>query len=259
MALYKRGKSGVLWTRFTGPDGRLIRASCKTTDRKLAEQYEAKLKRELWKTQQLGERPRRTWREAVERWVADNLERPSHYDDVLYIRWLDPYLGRCYLDQIDADKIRRIKQNRVNQGLSASAVNKPLQLIRGILRAACYDWNWIDKVPAVKLVKEAQRRIRWLTADEETRLLDELPEHLAEMVRFSLATGLRMSNVTGLEWSQVDLAHRRAWIHPGSGQGPSGDSGTSQCRGGAGLASPSGKTCALVFYLSWRTGAAHQR
>ena len=93
-------------------------------------------------------------------------------------------------------------------------MNKPLQLIRDILRAACYDWNWIDKVPAVKLVKEAQRCIRWLTADEETRLLDELPEHLAEMVRFSLATGLRMSNVTGLEWSQVDLAHRRAWIHP---------------------------------------------
>jgi integrase len=34
------------------------------------------------------------------------------------------------------------------------------------------------------------------------------------MVRFSLETGLRKANVTGLEWSQVDLANRRAWIHP---------------------------------------------
>jgi len=33
------------------------------------------------------------------------------------------------------------------------------------------------------------------------------------MVRFSLATGLRESNVTGLEWSQVDLTRRVAWIH----------------------------------------------
>ena len=41
-----------------------------------------------------------------------------------------------------------------------------------------------------------------------------LPEHLAAMARFSLETGLRRSNVTGLEWSQVDLARRTAWVHP---------------------------------------------
>ena len=34
------------------------------------------------------------------------------------------------------------------------------------------------------------------------------------MAAFSLATGLRASNVTGLQWSQVDLARRLAWIHP---------------------------------------------
>ena len=35
------------------------------------------------------------------------------------------------------------------------------------------------------------------------------------MVRFVLATGLREANVTGLEWSQVDLRRRIAWIHYG--------------------------------------------
>ena len=34
------------------------------------------------------------------------------------------------------------------------------------------------------------------------------------MVEFSLATGLRKANVTGLLWSQVDLEKRVAWIHP---------------------------------------------
>ena len=34
------------------------------------------------------------------------------------------------------------------------------------------------------------------------------------MVTFTLATGLRRSNVTGLLWSQVDLARQVAWIHP---------------------------------------------
>ena len=58
------------------------------------------------------------------------------------------------------------------------------------------------------------RRIRFLTREEAQRLLAELPEHLADMAAFSLATGLRASNVTGLQWSQVDVVRRLAWIHP---------------------------------------------
>lgn len=34
------------------------------------------------------------------------------------------------------------------------------------------------------------------------------------MTGFALAAGLRESNITGLEWSQVDLERRIAWIHP---------------------------------------------
>jgi integrase len=37
---------------------------------------------------------------------------------------------------------------------------------------------------------------------------------LVALVRFSLETGLRQANVTGLQWSQVDLIRRCAWIHP---------------------------------------------
>ena len=44
-------------------------------------------------------------------------------------------------------------------------------------------------------------------------MLSELPDHLAAMARFALATGLREANVVKLEWSQVDLDRRCAWIH----------------------------------------------
>lgn len=50
-----------------------------------------------------------------------------------------------------------------------------------------------------------------LTLALSTKLF--LPSHLVAMVSFSLATGLRESNVTGLEWSQVDLTRRVAWVH----------------------------------------------
>ena len=45
-------------------------------------------------------------------------------------------------------------------------------------------------------------------------LLRELPAHLRDMAAFSLQTGLRAANVTGLTWEQVDLARKLAWIHP---------------------------------------------
>ena len=37
---------------------------------------------------------------------------------------------------------------------------------------------------------------------------------MADMAAFSLSTGLRRANVTGLRWDQVDLDNRRAWVHP---------------------------------------------
>ena len=37
---------------------------------------------------------------------------------------------------------------------------------------------------------------------------------MADMAAFSRATGLRQANVTGLQWSQVDLMRKIAWIHP---------------------------------------------
>lgn len=34
------------------------------------------------------------------------------------------------------------------------------------------------------------------------------------MASFTLATGLRAANVTGLTWDQVNLSRKLAWIHP---------------------------------------------
>jgi integrase len=52
-----------------------------------------------------------------------------------------------------------------------------------------------------------------LTETEVDRLIAELPEHLADMASFSLETGLREANVTSLEWSQIDMPRRVAWVH----------------------------------------------
>ena len=72
----------------------------------------------------------------------------------------------------------------------------------------------LDRAPAVRLLKEPTRRIRFLTHDQPAALLEELPAHLRDMATFTLATGLRAANETGLTWEQGDLDRKVAWVHP---------------------------------------------
>jgi integrase len=212
--LYRRNNSRHWWTRFTAPDGREVRRSTGTEDKKDAEEYEAKLKGDIWRQVRLGDKPKRTWKEAVVRWCTETDHKASHDDDVAHLAWLDRYLGTLTLDQIDNNTLARIAAQRKAEGRSNATVNRTLSVVHAILRRAERQWEWIDRSARIPLLPEPDRRIRWLTRDEADRLLDELPEHLADMMRFSLATGLREANVTGLEWSQVDMTRRVAWIHP---------------------------------------------
>jgi integrase len=98
--------------------------------------------------------------------------------------------------------------------VSNATVNRLLEVVRAVLRKCVNQWEWLDRAPSIRLLKEPTRRIRFLTRAEAQRLLATLPEHLADMAAFSLATGLRRANVTGLQWSQVDLVRRIAWVHP---------------------------------------------
>ena len=61
--------------------------------------------------------------------------------------------------------------------------------------------------------KVENRRIRWLTQQEVNKLMKELPPHLQAMASFTLATGLRESNVTQLKWNEINLDKKHALIH----------------------------------------------
>lgn len=117
-----------------------------------------------------------------------------------------------YLDQIDRDLIDRIGEAKRREA-SRSTANRYLALLRSILRTARDEWEWIERVPRVRLYPEPRKRVRWITREEASRLLCELPPHLADMAAFTLATGLRQSNVSYLRWDQVDMARGVAWIH----------------------------------------------
>lgn len=210
MPIFKR--ESTWWVSFTTPSGERIRRSAKTEEKKLAQEYHDSLKHEAWRVHQLGEKPRRTWQEAVVQWSIEKQDKADYQKDVGKLKWLDQYFGGLYLDSIDKALIDKVKAGKRDEA-SASTANRYLALIRAILRMARDDWEWIDKVPHIKLFKEPQIRVRWLTPEEALRLLKELPQHLNAMARFSLSTGLRQRNVSYLRWDQVNLDLEIAWIH----------------------------------------------
>jgi integrase len=148
------------------------------------------------------------------RWLKESGHKATLGQDKSHLRWLDAHLGGKYLDMISRSVIDRITDAKLAEGVSNATVNRPLEIVRAILRRCVNDWEWLDRAPQVRMLKEPTRRVRFLARHEAQRLLTMLPEHLAAMAAFSLATGLRRANVTGLQWSQVDLVRRLAWIHP---------------------------------------------
>ena len=212
MSLYRR--QTIWWVRFTTPDGERVRRSTGTADKRQAQEFHDTLRAKIWKVQKLGEKPRRKWEEAVVRWMKVKAHKASLADDKMHLRWLDGHLRDKYLDEINRDLIDRLVEARLKEGVSNATVNRLLQILRSVLRMAAREWEWLDRYPAIRLLPEPKRRVRWLTRKEAERLLSELPEHLKEMARFSLATGLRQRNVADLEWTQVAMERRVAWIHP---------------------------------------------
>ncbi len=212
MSLRKRG--GIWWIDFVAANGQRVRQSTGTANRSLAQEFHDKVKAESWRIAKLGEKPRRTWNDAVVRWLKESGHKATLKMDKLHLRWLDPFLGGKSLDEISRSLVDRITDARLAEGLSNASVNRTLEIVRAILRKCVNSWEWLDRAPQVRMLKEPTRRVRFITRQEAERLLSVLPEHMAEMAAFSLATGLRKANVTGLLWTQVDLVRRLAWIHP---------------------------------------------
>src|SRR5262245_18884692 len=64
----------------------------------------------------------------------------------------------------------------------------------------------VNPVKAVKLFKENNQRVRFLTDDEETALRDAIGEEEWPMAAVAIHTGLRQAEQFKLRWEHVDFA-----------------------------------------------------
>src|SRR5688572_26772175 len=101
--IHRRGDSPYWWIDVVLPNGRRIRQSSGTKDRQEAETLIAKLKHDAFRESQFGQKPRRSWQEAVVRYLAFKASlRDVEKQRRLCVK-LDSYLGRLGLDDINGD------------------------------------------------------------------------------------------------------------------------------------------------------------
>lgn len=198
MALLLRGESYWMDVQI---NGKRLRESLKTNDKKLAQQLHDMRKAELWREGVLKEKPKKTFKEACARWLVERAHKRSLADDQLKINFLLPKIGSTLLSELTRDKIENVLPKEV----SGATRNRYRALIRAMLRAAEREWDWLDRAPVLRTEAEPKRRVAYLTRDQAEVLIACLPEKYRMPVRFALLTGLRRSNVFGLTWEAVDL------------------------------------------------------
>lgn len=213
MSLYKRPNSPFWWIRLPAVKGELqpLRISSETTIKRQAQQLHDKLKAERWEVDHLDVRPKRTWDQAAARFLQETTHKRTQAWDISMLKWFHPHLGGKELCDINKALIDQVRALRA-KGVTPGTTNRYMALVRAILRKACFDWEWIDRVPKVGQLRDKGGRIRSLSQCEFAKLLAQLPEHLRDMAIFSVATGLRQGNVTRLQWKQVSIERRHLWI-----------------------------------------------
>src|SRR4030095_15635790 len=152
MSLCKRG--GIWWLDIRAPNGERIRRTTETANKALAQEFHDRVKVELWRIAKMSDKPQRTWNEAVVRWLKEQSHKATAKEDVSKLRWLDAYLGGKELTTVTRATIDKITEAKMALGHSNATVNRMLELVRAILRKCVNDWEWLDRSPQVRMLKE---------------------------------------------------------------------------------------------------------
>jgi integrase len=157
-----------------------------------------------------------TFSAAVDRYIAAKARKKSVGEQQRVLESFKTYFGgETSLAEITAARISEWKGQRLGtksrqtgEVLSLASVNRPLSVLRALLRTARDEWDVLPDVPRIKLERGERARLRWITPEEAQGLLGECQasrnKDLADLVEFALFTGLRQAEMLGLDWQRTD-------------------------------------------------------
>jgi len=207
--------SGVWWIRYADAMGRIRREKAGTKSAALT--LYRKRKTQTLERKKLPENlraPMVSFAEIARDALAySKAHKRSYHDDVIR---MEPLLGRFReraADSITPQELEQhLSQTAEENDWAPATVNRYRALVSLIYRLAIESGK-VKENPArlVKHRREDNTRVRWLSAEEEVRLRAVIsatcPEHMPEL-DLALNTGLRLGEMYGLVWENVNLPRR---------------------------------------------------
>jgi integrase len=213
MGLFKRGK--VWWMTFTY-QGRQVRRSTETSDRRLAEAILAKTHVKIVEGRyfEVLEERERTFAEMMDRYMKEvsvqKVLRSNSRDQQCLKHHLLPYFGNRTLADVTPGLISGYKAKRQAEEAAPATLHKELGLIKAAFNVAIREWEWCRDNPVrrVAMPRVNNARVRYLSDEEFEPVLAHCPDWLKPIVSVARYTGLRRENIVQLRWCQVDLFRR---------------------------------------------------
>ena len=207
--------SGVWWIRYADSTGRIRREKAGTKG--AAIKLYSKRKTEALQRKKLPESlrsPMVSFAELAHDALAySKAHKRSYGDDVLRMEGLLARFRERTADSITPQEFERhLAETAEASDWAPATVNRYRALISLVYRLGIENGK-VKENPA-RLVKHRQEnnaRVRWLSAEEEAGLRAAIeaarPEHLPEL-DLALHTGLRLGEMYGLAWENVNLTRR---------------------------------------------------
>lgn len=145
----------------------------------------------------------------------ENFKNQSSYKTAkrFFVEDIREYFGEntllANIRYLDLETYRNhLKQRITRRGtiLTDASINRIISCLRHIF-AKAVSWEMIEQNPFKKgdslILKENNKRMRFLTEDEIKSLLDACNESLVDVVECALNTGMRKAEILGLRWEQI--------------------------------------------------------
>jgi integrase len=198
-------------------EGRQVRRSTETSDKRLAEAILGKVKVQIVEGKYF-DKPKedaKTFAELMERYLTEHASRRAHYRRyVNMVENLKRFFGNPKLVHVTPKTIVAFKNKRYTDGVKPATINRELAVLKKAFNLACREWEWVRDNPVcrVSMEREQNTRDRWLTEAEEKRLLAEATPWVRELVIFAAHTGMRQGEILALTWSGVELERRTVTV-----------------------------------------------
>jgi integrase len=214
MGLVKRGT--IWWMSFMY-QGQQVRRSTGTTDKRLAEAILGQVNVQIIEGRffEKPEAQQRTLTELLDRYLSEHAARRANARrELTSVKNLKAFFGTPTLEHVTPKRIVAYKNQRYADGVKPATINRELASLKKAFNLARREWEWCDDNPVcrVSMEQEHNTRDRWLTIDEEARVVSAAPAWLRELMVFAIHTGMRQGEILGLTWAGVDLFRRTVTV-----------------------------------------------